>query len=112
MAQRRAVQRVQTGVRLERRLLMVLKALAAAKEMPLGELLEGIVLHAFEGKSPFGRETLAQVAALRQVYGLSLGAEDSHRLTEEAPEARPRAAAKAPARKASAAAAPKRRAAR
>ena len=47
------VERVQTGVRLEKRMLKVLKAIAEQKEMSLGDLLEGIVLHAFEGKAPF-----------------------------------------------------------
>jgi len=47
------VERVQTGVRLEKRMLKVLKAVAEQKDMTLGDLLEGIVLHAFEGKVPF-----------------------------------------------------------
>ena len=47
------VERVQTGVRMEKRLLKVLKAVAELKDMSLGDLLEGIVLHAFEGKPPF-----------------------------------------------------------
>jgi len=76
------VERVQTGVRLERRLLKVLKAVAELKDMTLGDLLEGIVLHAFEGKAPFGRETLREIARLRSVYDLTLRAADSHRLTE------------------------------
>ncbi len=61
---------------------MVLRALADAKEITLGDLLEGIVLHALDGKSPFSATTLKQVAALREVFGLDLTAEDSHRLTE------------------------------
>jgi hypothetical protein len=76
------IERVQTGVRLEKRLLKVLKALAELKEMSLGDLLEGIVLHAFEGKSPFSDETLAQIDSLKSVYGLDLTAEASHKLTE------------------------------
>ena len=47
------VERVQTGVRLEKRMLKVLKAVAELKDMSLGDLLEGVVLHAFEGKTPF-----------------------------------------------------------
>jgi hypothetical protein len=90
------VQRVQTGVRIEARLLNVLKALAALKGMSLGDLLEGIVLHAFEGAAPFGPDTLKQIAELSKVYGLTLTAQDSHRLVESAAGAgRPaRAAAK------------------
>jgi hypothetical protein len=79
---RPAVTRVQTGVRLEKRILQVLKALAELKGLALGDLLEGIVLHAFEGKAPFSRETLKQVEALRSVYRLDLRAADSHRLEE------------------------------
>jgi hypothetical protein len=77
------VQRVQTGLRLEQSLLKVLKGLAEYLDLTLGELLEGIVLHAFEGKSPFGQETTAVIEQLSAVYGLTLHAEDSHLLTEE-----------------------------
>jgi hypothetical protein len=82
---RLVVERVQTGVRLEKRLLKVLKALAELYDLSLGDLLEGIVLHAFEGKSPFSDETLRRIADLRRVYGLDLDAAASHRLVE-APE--------------------------
>jgi len=83
--QRLKVERVQTGVRLEKRLLMVLRALADAKGVSLGDLIEGIVLHAFEGKAPFSRATLGQVAALKQVFRLDLSAADSHSLTDRKP---------------------------
>jgi len=76
------ITRVQTGVRLESRLLKVLKALAAELEISLGDLLEGVVLHAFEGKAPFSATTLKKVKILKTVYGLDLTAEDSHRLWE------------------------------
>lgn len=81
-ADRRIVTRAQTGVRIEVRLLKVLKALAELHDMSLGDLLEGIALHALEGKNPFSQETLDQAAALRAVYGLTLRADDSHRLVE------------------------------
>jgi hypothetical protein len=71
-------------VRLEKRLLKVLKGLAEIKDMTLGDLLEGIVLHAFDGKLPFGRDTLRQIAELKKVYGLDLDAAASHRLKEKA----------------------------
>lgn len=77
------IERVQTGVRMERRVLKVLKALAEYKNMTLGDLLEGIVLHAFDGKAPFGAETLRKVAELKSVYELDLDAGASHRLTEK-----------------------------
>ena len=78
------VERVQTGVRLEKRLLKVLKGLAEIKDMTLGDLLEGIVLHAFDGKCAFDRDTLRRIAELKKVYGLDLDAGASHRLREKA----------------------------
>jgi hypothetical protein len=78
------VDRVQTGFRIERNLLKVLKGLAEYLDISLGDLVEGIVLHAFEGKAPFTPETLATVERLKAVYGLSLTAADAHRLEEEA----------------------------
>jgi predicted DNA-binding ribbon-helix-helix protein len=77
-----AVRRVQSGVRMERRVLKVLKALAEFKNMTLGELLEGMVLHAFDGKAPFTADTLRLIAKLKGIYGLDLGARASHRLKE------------------------------
>lgn len=80
---RRTVERVQTGVRLEKRLLKVLKALAEYHDISLGDLLEGIVLHAFEGKAPFGRDSLDRIETLKEVYGLDIRASDSHQLQED-----------------------------
>jgi hypothetical protein len=76
------ISRTQTGVRLESRLLKVLKALATELDLSLGDLLEGIVLHAFEAKAPFSAATLRKIRALRAVYGLDLVAADSHQLRE------------------------------
>jgi hypothetical protein len=76
------ITRTQTGVRLESRLLKVLKGLATELDMSLGDLLEGIVLHAFEGKAPFSAATLRKVKALKAVYGIDLTAKDSHQLRE------------------------------
>ena len=76
------VERIQTGVRIEKRLLKVLKGLAELKDMSLGDLLEGIVLHAFEGKAPFSAHTLKEIEQLRNIYGLTLRASDSHQLKE------------------------------
>src|SRR5271166_3223722 len=77
------VERVQTGVRMEKRLLKVLKGLAELKDMSLGDLLEGIVLHAFEGKAPFSADTLRKIAELKNVYTLDLDAKASHRLKDK-----------------------------
>src|SRR5882762_8676609 len=76
------VERVQTGVRLEKRLLKVLKGLAEYHDMTLGDLLEGIVLHAFDGRHPFGDETRQRIADLKRIYKLNLDADASHRLLE------------------------------
>lgn len=76
------VERVQTGVRLEKRLLKVLKALADYHDLSLGDLIEGIVLHAFEGKAPFGEDSLARITELKHVFGLTLDARHAHRLDE------------------------------
>lgn len=76
------VERVQTGVRLEKRLLKVLKGLAEYHDLSLGDLLEGIVLHAFEGKSPFDSEGQARIRELKRIYRLDLDARASHKLRE------------------------------
>ena len=77
------VERVQTGVRMEKRMLKVLKAIAEQKDMTLGDLLEGIVLHAFEGKIvPFSPQTLKEIEQFKALYGMTLKATDSHNLKE------------------------------
>ena len=76
------VERVQTGVRLERRILKVLKGLAEYHDLSLGDLLEGIVLHAFDGKSPFDEKSRRKIDELKRVYELELDSTASHRLTE------------------------------
>lgn len=78
----KTIERVQTGVRLEKRLLKVLKGLAEHLDMSLGDLLEGMSLHCFEGRVPFSRETIAKIEQLKDVYDLDLTAADSHKLTE------------------------------
>ena len=76
------VERVQTGVRMEKRLLKVLKAFAEFRDMSLGDLLEGIVLHAFEGKVPFEPDSRRRIKELKRFYGLKLDARASHRMKE------------------------------
>ncbi len=80
------IERVQIGVRMEKRMVKVLKGLAEYHDLTLGDLLEGIVLHAFESRSPFQEESLRKIAQLKEVYGMNYGAEASHRLTEIQPE--------------------------
>ena len=76
------IERIQTGVRLEKRLVKVLKAVAELRDLSLGELIEAIALHALEGRTPFAPETLAKIDELKRVYGLDLTAADSHTLSE------------------------------
>ena len=76
------VERVQTGVRIETRTLKVLKALAAHLEIGLGDLIEGVVLHAFYGKAPFAPATLAKIKQMKALYGLTLTSADAHNLKE------------------------------
>ena len=77
------VERIQTGVRMEKRVLKVLKAFAEYHDLTLGDLLEGIVLHAFEGKAPFRKGSLKLIAELKKIYKLDLDASASHRMVEE-----------------------------
>jgi predicted DNA-binding ribbon-helix-helix protein len=80
--QKLVVERVQTGVRIEKRILKVLKAFAEYNDMTLGDLLEGIVLHAFDGKTPFSSASLERIQALKKFYELDLDSSASHRLKE------------------------------
>jgi hypothetical protein len=77
------IERTQTGMRIERNMLKVLKGVAEYLDVSLGDLVEGVFLHAFEGKVPFSPETLTKIEQLRQVYGLTLTAADAHRLEEK-----------------------------
>ncbi|WP_294228388.1 hypothetical protein [uncultured Shimia sp.] len=77
------IERVQTGLRLEKRLLKVLKGLSEQLDMSTAELVEGVMLHALEGKSPFSQKTLEKAAMLKSVYDLTLTADDAHKLSEE-----------------------------
>jgi hypothetical protein len=77
------IERTQTGLRIERNTLKVLKALAEYLDLSLGDLVEGIVLHAFEGQAPFSPAVLTKIEQLKAVYGLTLTAGDAHKMTEE-----------------------------
>ena len=81
---KKLIQRTQTGVRIETSLLKVLKGLAEYTDLSLGALIEGIVLHSFEGKAPFSPETRKVIEQLKVVYGYTLTASDSHALEEDA----------------------------
>jgi hypothetical protein len=77
------VERVQTGVRIEKRMLKVLKAIAEYHDISLGDLLEGIVLHAFEGQSPFDDESIKRIEALKQIYEMGYDTSTAHNFIEE-----------------------------
>jgi len=77
------IERIQTGVRMEKRLVKVLKGLAEYLDMTMGDLLEGIVLHAFDKKHPFSEETLVQIESLKRIYKLDLDSSASHQLREK-----------------------------
>ena len=76
------VERVQTGVRMEKRMLKVLKAMAEYHDISLGDLLEGIVLYAFEGRSPFDAEAIKRIDALKKIYEMEYGTNASHHFVE------------------------------
>lgn len=84
------IERTQTGIRLEKRILKVLKGIAEFHDLSVGDVLEGILLHVFEGKAPFGERSLKKIAELRKVYELDLTAAHSHTLVEEAPATKKR----------------------
>lgn len=78
------IERVQLGVRMERRMVKVLKGLAEYNGESLGELLEKIVLHSFEAMpgeegewsaSPHGKRALEVIADLKRIYELDV---DTH----------------------------------
>jgi hypothetical protein len=99
----RPVERVQVGVRLEKRLVKVLKGLAEFEGITLGQLIEKIVLHSFEPvpghegelcASPHGTAALAAVNDLKRIYGLDYDVHATRRFTEASddspgPQARP-----------------------
>ena len=79
------VERIQTGMRIEKRIVKVLKALAEYLDMTLGDIIEGIVLHAFDGKAPFSDLTLKKIKELKKVYDLDLDSSHSHKLVDKKP---------------------------
>ena len=76
------VERVQTGVRIEKRILKVLKSLAEYFDISLGDLLEGIVLHAFEGKCAFSDKTLKHIIEFKKIFDIDFDASASHRMID------------------------------
>ena len=77
------VERIQTGVRMEKRMVKVLKALAEMHDISLGDLLEGIIVHVFANQTPFSEDTLARIEQLKAVYNMDYGIEASHQFVED-----------------------------
>lgn len=87
------VERVQLGVRMEKRMVKVLKGLAEFNGETLGQLLEKIVLHSFEpvpgdegesAASPHGKRALAAIADLKRIYGMDYDMHGARRFQESA----------------------------
>jgi len=78
------IDRVQTGVRLEKRLVSTLNQLAKEDGQNLGEKLEEIVSHAFEGKGAcaWSAKSLNRVANTKKAFGLSYDSHASYRFDD------------------------------
>ncbi|CRK81202.1 hypothetical protein [Neobacillus massiliamazoniensis] len=73
------VERVQTGMRMEKRMVKVLKAMAEYHDIPLGVLIERIVLRAFDNKLVFSEESLKKIKSIKEVYDMNYDSETSNR---------------------------------
>ena len=81
------IERVQLGVRLEARLVKVLKGLAEYADLSLGELIEDIILHSFEGPgaSTFAKSDFKVISDLKKVYGMDYDVHSNYRFVEKHP---------------------------
>jgi len=84
MTDRKKIERIQTGMRMEKKMIKVLKALAEYLDLSLGDLMEGLILHAFENKAPFSENILSKINEIKKVYDFDLNASHSHKLIEHA----------------------------
>lgn len=89
---RTPVERVQLGVRMEKRMVQVLKGLAEFHGVSLGQLLESIVLHSFEPvpghegemtASALSVRSLEVIEGLKKVYGMDYDTHASYGFVEE-----------------------------
>ncbi len=76
------IQRVQTGVRLEKKMLKVLKGLAEHQDLSVGQMLELILMHAFENRPCFGRGNMKIVKDLKRIYKLNYSVSDFKKFME------------------------------
>ena len=77
------IERVQLGVRMEKRLVKVLKAMAEYHDMSLGDLMEGIILYSLEGNSPFSTSTINRINQIKEIYGMDYDSSAAHNFVEE-----------------------------
>ncbi len=93
---KQVVERVQLGVRMEKKMVKVLKGLAEFEGVTLGQMLEKIVLHSFEPvpgdegescASPHGKKALAAIADLKRVYGMEYDSHSARGFSEDEPGA-------------------------
>jgi len=61
--------RVQVNVRMNRRLVKVLRGAAEYFDMPFSALLENIAVTALDGQCPFDPDSLKRIEQLKKVYG-------------------------------------------
>lgn len=78
------IERVQVGVRLEKKMVKVLKAVAEYFDVTLTDLLESIVLHSFEGggANAFTDDVIPKIEEFKKIYGMNYGTHDNFRFSE------------------------------
>jgi hypothetical protein len=77
-------ERMQIGVKMEKRMVKVLKGIAEYHDISLGELLESLVLHAFAHTPPFDLPSVQRIEQLKRVYGMDYDIAVAPRFTDEA----------------------------
>lgn len=70
------IERVQTGMRIESKILKVLKGMAEYRDLGTNEMLELILMHAFENKPCFSDDGFKAVRDLKKIYGMSYNVHD------------------------------------
>ena len=81
------VERVRVEARIEKRLAALLVDLADATRSDVGQLLEDVLLHSFEGSargvaSPYTDRQHARIAQLKRTHGIDYEAHDNYRFVE------------------------------
>jgi hypothetical protein len=78
---------------MEKRMVKVLKGMAEYLDVTLGELLEDMVLHSFEGggANAFGPLALEKVKEFKKIYGMDYDVHVNYRWVEPGPTGAPTA---------------------